>query len=165
VVVSSTVRNRCPRTRYAPAIQEGSENDGDGYRKIFIPSIGSSGVVERMQTDSQADGPTGWESSENDSTDSSEGDTAAAMETVEAYRTTQDDGEQQSLSLAVVEALSEAQDVSPVEMEQPLYDVIDPDALDSLFTADDADGRLVFAISGYEVTVSASGDVFVREYS
>lgn len=70
-----------------------------------------------------------------------------------------------SVSMAVIEALAEARGVSPLEIEQPLYDAVDPDALDALFErGDDAlkSGRVVFTTSGYEVTVTARDEVYVR---
>jgi len=67
------------------------------------------------------------------------------------------------VSLAVVEALAEAKDVSPVEVERPLYDAVDPDAIDRLFENGIDGGRVVFTASGYEVTVTGHGDIYVRE--
>jgi len=76
-------------------------------------------------------------------------------------RTTQDD---RSLSMTVVECLAEATGVSPVDIERPLYDVVDPDALDRLFTAETegVGGRVVFELDGHEVTVRDDGSVVVR---
>jgi len=69
-----------------------------------------------------------------------------------------------AVSLAVVEALAEAQDVSPLELDPPLFDAVDPEALDGLFAASDAivEGRIVFTVDGYEVTVTAENDVYVE---
>ena len=38
-----------------------------------------------------------------------------------------------SISTTVIEAVSEAADVDPIDIGTPLYDCIDPDALDALF--------------------------------
>lgn len=71
-----------------------------------------------------------------------------------------------SVSMTVVEALAEAQGVSPLDIREPLYDAVDPDALDSLFDGTDAEldgGRVVFSTAGFEVTVTARGDVYVHD--
>lgn len=65
-----------------------------------------------------------------------------------------------SLSAKVLAAVAEREGGTPTDLPTPLYDVIDPDALDSLFTA--GAGRLVFPYCGYRITVSA-GDVEVDE--
>jgi hypothetical protein len=68
------------------------------------------------------------------------------------------------LGLAVIEALAEAKGVSPLEMDEPLYDSVDVEALGQLFDTDTdgpVDGRVVFTVDGYEVTVTASDDVYV----
>jgi len=44
-----------------------------------------------------------------------------------------------------------------------LYDVIDPDALDSLFHRQTKAGRVEFVLDGYEVSVHSSGLVEVTE--
>lgn len=72
-----------------------------------------------------------------------------------------------SPSTAVVETLAVAMDRDPATME-PLYDRIDPDALDVLVRSD---GRVPprtsvtvsFEVEGYEVTVHATGEVVVRK--
>ncbi|HMB50116.1 HalOD1 output domain-containing protein [Natronoarchaeum rubrum] len=73
-----------------------------------------------------------------------------------------DDSAAQSPSEAVVEALADAKGVDPLELE-PLYQVIDPDALDALFDGtaggDRRQGRVEFRTSGYRVEVTASGRV------
>jgi hypothetical protein len=69
-------------------------------------------------------------------------------------------------SAAVVETIAVALDKDPVEMN-PLYDYIDPDALDELVEASSSDptGRdtsVSFVVDGNRVTVSGSGEVAVR---
>ena len=81
------------------------------------------------------------------------------------HRRTYDPDGDESASMIVVEALAEAKGVCPADMDQPLYDVVDPDALDRLFrgSADNGpDGRVVFTINGYEVTVTSDGEIYVR---
>lgn len=67
-----------------------------------------------------------------------------------------------SPSYSVIEAVSQATATTHDEM-QPLYEVIDSDALDQLFTRDDthgtalAEGFVRFRYEGTEVTVYADG--------
>ncbi len=76
------------------------------------------------------------------------------------------DGKQ--LSTAVVMALADVAGVDPAEIGVPLYDVIDPDALDNIFS-DKHDGtprkggNVVFTILNYEVTVQSYGEISIRE--
>lgn len=69
-----------------------------------------------------------------------------------------------AVSMAVVEALAEARGVSPLELEPPLFDAVDPEALDQLFAASAgvSEGRVVFTVDGHEVTVTAEDDVYVE---
>ncbi|WP_435179672.1 HalOD1 output domain-containing protein [Halorussus sp. AFM4] len=74
----------------------------------------------------------------------------------------------QPLSAAVIDAVADAADVDPAELGTPLYDKIDPDALDSLFAdrhdgAPRGSGHVVFDLLGYEVTVYSDGYVVVRD--
>ncbi|WP_435175994.1 HalOD1 output domain-containing protein [Halorussus sp. AFM4] len=81
------------------------------------------------------------------------------------YRAADDE----SLSAAVVRAVAAVSDRSsagdPREALDPLYDSVDPDALDALFRhADDSQtGAVEFAYCGYEVTVDSTGLVTVTE--
>lgn len=61
-----------------------------------------------------------------------------------------------------MEAVAERSGTSPFELP-PLYDAIDPDHLDRLATARDSDvqGSALFTYAGYDMTVTASGDVTV----
>lgn len=74
------------------------------------------------------------------------------------------------LSTAVVEAIAEHEGVDPLDLERPLYEVIDPDALDSLFPDDGSvastaagESSVTFAYEGCEVEVTGDGAVAVRE--
>lgn len=75
-----------------------------------------------------------------------------------------DESAAQSPSEAVVEALADAKGVDPLELD-PLYEVIDPDALDALFDGAAADGRrqgrIEFRTAGYRVEVTSTGRVHV----
>ncbi|MFC4449293.1 MULTISPECIES: HalOD1 output domain-containing protein [Halorussus] len=72
------------------------------------------------------------------------------------------------LSAAVIDAVAEAADVDPAELGTPLYDQIDPDALDNLFSdrhngMPRGSGHVVFTLLDYEVTVYSDGHIVVRE--
>jgi hypothetical protein len=63
----------------------------------------------------------------------------------------------------VVTAVATREQLSLDELE-PLYDYIDPEALDTLFESlndgsSRAGGRVSFAFSGYQVTVTNDGEV------
>lgn len=70
------------------------------------------------------------------------------------------------VSEAVIEAIADADDVSPTAMSPPLYRAIDPDALDALFRPSDpgssTTGQLEFTYRGYAVTVHDDGRIDVR---
>jgi len=70
-----------------------------------------------------------------------------------------------SLSVSVVEAVAEAKNVAPVDIQQPLADVVDPDALNRLFERTDGDGHVTFELADHEVTVHATGEILVRARS
>ena len=71
---------------------------------------------------------------------------------------------ERSPSLAVVEAVAAAADVDPADLHPPLYEAIDPIALDRLFAdgserSSNRSGRVTFTYRDYEVTVAADGTV------
>ena len=71
--------------------------------------------------------------------------------------------QQESISVGVVEALAEARGISPMEVDEPLYDAVDPEALDQIFDPnDDGGGHVVFTVGEHEVTVTAERDIYVR---
>ena len=65
-----------------------------------------------------------------------------------------------SISTSVIEAVATVTEKAPTDVE-PLYEVVDPDALDSLVTSlrDAGHGTVLFALSGWEVSVKASGEI------
>lgn len=70
-------------------------------------------------------------------------------------------------SKGVVEAVSAVAGVDPLTDLDPLYSVIDPDALDALFRNDGTQSgrnpnRLTFNYHGFEVTVHDDTNVSVR---
>ena len=62
-------------------------------------------------------------------------------------------------SVRVVNAVAAKTDADPLTMK-PLYDVVDPDALDRLVAAEVA-GHVQFVYDGHEVTVHGDGSVVV----
>lgn len=100
-------------------------------------------------------------------------DSAAALTyhaETETYRTEYDwrsDAPQE----VVIHCVAALEDSSPIELD-PLYTVLDPDALDQLFAPTlngqhFGDGKVTFGYHGYEVTLHSYGVVAVRpdEYS
>ena len=68
------------------------------------------------------------------------------------------------ISQQVIEAVADAKGVDPLDLP-PLYDSVDPDALDSLFGHDGSSAAiasLTVEIGDCEVTIRGSGDVVVR---
>ncbi|AEH35730.1 HalOD1 output domain-containing protein [Halopiger xanaduensis] len=72
-------------------------------------------------------------------------------------------------SVRVVEAIAAAEGVDPAALEPPLYDVLDPDALDTLTDSlcrgadqfDDAAARVEFTYRTYRVEVEIGDEVDV----
>lgn len=65
-------------------------------------------------------------------------------------------------SNSVIEAVARAEAVDPAKLP-PLYDTIDPDALNSLFETPCRTGKVSFRYGGRDVTVTGDGDVVVTE--
>lgn len=63
------------------------------------------------------------------------------------------------LAFAVVDSVSAAENATPTELP-PLYETIDPDALNALFAGRGATtGSVVFQYHGYTVAVASDGRV------
>ena len=82
------------------------------------------------------------------------------------YEVAADEPVSEAVVAAVTDHVGRGSDAtdSPAEQRtlEPLYDVVDPDALDRLFgsterTSADRFGRVTFRYGGHEVTVSSSG--------
>lgn len=69
-------------------------------------------------------------------------------------------GDADSISMAVVDAVATATDTDPLELDAPLYEVIDTDALDRLVRTD-ALRRVEFEYEGHVVEVRGDGEVAV----
>lgn len=65
----------------------------------------------------------------------------------------------ETASEAVLAAVADCADVDPTRLP-PLYDTIDPDALDAIFRGG-RPGRVTFEYAGYEVTVCGRDQVTV----
>lgn len=68
------------------------------------------------------------------------------------------------ISRGVVKEVAATLGTSPVELTPPLYEVIDPDALERLFQSRDgrprfSSGEVEFTYAGCRVTVYSSGEV------
>lgn len=83
-----------------------------------------------------------------------------------------DTNETESLSFKVITAVAEREEIDPMELEPPeyeaLYDVINPEALDSLFEPRQngtgrAAGQVTFSFCGYDVDVTSDGEVTLSE--
>lgn len=79
---------------------------------------------------------------------------------------------QQSLSFEIIEAVAEREGVDATEIEPPeyeaLYDVLNPEALDSLFAPREDGtprnpGRVEFTFCGYDIVVTSDGEITVLE--
>lgn len=67
-------------------------------------------------------------------------------------------------STKVVEAVAALKDTEPTELERPLYTVVDPDSLNTLFTPKRDEtartvGEIHFTYCGCSIIVTPSGDV------
>lgn len=74
------------------------------------------------------------------------------------------------LSQRVILEIAAQLDVEPTEMEPSLYDVIDPEALDRLFSSkpngeERPGGQVIFEFYGYQITVRSDGDVILSDGS
>ncbi|QLH83437.1 HalOD1 output domain-containing protein [Halosimplex pelagicum] len=72
----------------------------------------------------------------------------------------------QSASEAVLDAVAERAGVDVLDLSTPLYDAVDPEALDTFYRTSGDEGtptRVSFAYCGYDVTVSGDGTVVLDE--
>lgn len=67
------------------------------------------------------------------------------------------------LTMDVVAAIAEHEGVDPMDLDPPLFEVVDPDALDNLFNEAASNGRVTFSYNGAAVTVTSEGDVRVSD--
>lgn len=88
-------------------------------------------------------------------------------DTVHAAKDTTSDTE--TVFEAVIDAIAEAESVSPVNLEPPLGDVVDPEALATIITsmagrAGGSPGHVQFTYTDYTVTVTADKRVYISEF-
>lgn len=83
------------------------------------------------------------------------GEVVAANVVAESSRTSY--GSAEGMDMAVVSTVAEHAEADPTELE-PLYTIVDPDALERLFQQD-VDARVAFPYHGYEVVVHSSGTI------
>lgn len=80
-------------------------------------------------------------------------------------RTTQSSHNADALTPTIIESVADTTNVSPRELSTPLYNVVDPEALERVFAGESAVGEVVFNYHGCEVTVSSDGTVSVERNS
>lgn len=71
-----------------------------------------------------------------------------------------------SLSTSILQALDSATDYDVEASETVIFDYVDPDALDDLFTPitdGDRNGQVRFTIDQYAITATAAGEIMIRE--
>lgn len=73
--------------------------------------------------------------------------------------------EERSISQVVIEAVAEAKGIRPVELSPPLYEAIDPEALDRIFADALTIGKVVFNYNSCEISVVSDGYVDVKKHS
>lgn len=78
-----------------------------------------------------------------------------------AHGTTDGQISDEPISHRVVFAVAKRADVRPNDLP-PLYDSIDPDALNAVVDSGDTDLVISFSFSGYEVTIDGERTVHVR---
>lgn len=69
------------------------------------------------------------------------------------------------LVLEIVETVAEREGVEITELESPLHEAIDTDALESLFATPQMDASVTFAYCGYSIRVDDSGEIRVSDPS
>jgi hypothetical protein len=69
-----------------------------------------------------------------------------------------------SVSRAVIDAVAAVEGTPPTELP-PLYDVVDPDALDKVFAGKASLGKVMFNYNSYEITVEADGYVAIEDHT
>lgn len=73
-----------------------------------------------------------------------------------------------TIPMRIVTTIAEAEGVDPTELDPPIYDVIDPEALAALFqtpgnTTDSTEGGVIFPYNGYKVHVTNSRDISIQD--
>lgn len=82
------------------------------------------------------------------------------------YRTRCDLGGEATLSTSVLRALDSGTDYDVQGSDTVVFEHIDPDALDDLFSPisdGDRNGRVRFTVDRYEVTATSAGEITIRD--
>lgn len=74
-----------------------------------------------------------------------------------------DDSETVSPSMAIVERVAALEGLSPTDLPEQLYHVVDPEALDRLVDSADDDTEIRFTYCGHDVLLTGAGALFVNE--
>ncbi|MWV63714.1 hypothetical protein GRS48_02585 [Halorubrum sp. JWXQ-INN 858] len=74
------------------------------------------------------------------------------------------EGGSRSASQTVIDAVAALEGIPSTELTPPLYDVVDPDALDKVFAGKASLGKVVFNYKSYEVRVDADSYVVVKDH-
>ncbi len=61
----------------------------------------------------------------------------------------------------IIDAISDAEGEAPTELTPPLYDAIDPEALDAVTESMNSEGRIAFEYRGHEVQVDGDGEISI----
>lgn len=73
--------------------------------------------------------------------------------------------ERPNVTEVIVDAVADAEGVSPLELEPPLYAAVDPDALEQFVASvrgpNAGEVEVSFEYAGHDVTVTGAGDVRV----
>lgn len=80
--------------------------------------------------------------------------------------TSSDEQSHEAPSQAIVTLIADLEGTAPTELQPPLYSVVDPEALDSLFDSSATDesrtpSYTCFRYRGYEIRVEAGGDITI----
>lgn len=96
-------------------------------------------------------------------------DKELAMRTKEAAHVSEFEwGSERTLSEAVIDAVATAAGVDALQLD-PLYESVDPDALDTIFMPEasgrlrEGDASVAFTVSGYDIVVKSYGRIIVYE--
>lgn len=58
-----------------------------------------------------------------------------------------------SVSECLIAAIAAQEGTDAADLDPPVYEIVDPDALDAVFRRGSVDGRIQFSFEGYEVVV------------
>jgi len=61
----------------------------------------------------------------------------------------------------VIDAISDAEGEAPAKLTPPLYDAIDPEALDAVTESMDPEGTIAFEYCGHEVRIDGDGEISI----